>query len=132
MSEITLPAVQSNLEALTAFVDGILEENDCNLKSQMQIDVVIDEIFSNIVLYAYEDTGDVTVRVEISDGNAEITFIDSGREYNPIEKDDPDITLSAEDRPIGGLGIFIVKKTMDEVKYRYESNQNILTVIKKI
>ena len=102
-------------------------------KIQMQIDVAVEEIFVNIANYAYSpDTGPATVRLDIRDGIAVITFIDSGVPYDPLAKPDPDVTLSAEDRPIGGLGIFLVKKSMDSVSYNYESGKNVLRLKKRI
>ncbi len=133
--ELCVEAKIENISTVTAFVDEILEENNCSMKAQMQIDVAIDEIFGNIAYYAYgEKGGDATVGVEIADSpkRAIIKFIDSGTPYNPLEKEDPDTTLSAEERGIGGLGIFIVKKSMDSVTYDYSENKNILTLTKNI
>ena len=133
--EITLEAKVENIAAVTELVDGILEENSCPIKSQIQIDVAIDELLSNIAFYAYDsDGGDVTVRIEIAEDpkSVNITFIDSGQPYNPLEKEDPDVTLPAEERQIGGLGIFLVKKTMDDVIYTYEDGRNNLTIKKLI
>ncbi|MBQ6755879.1 MAG: ATP-binding protein [Oscillospiraceae bacterium] len=132
MSEITLAATTENIGAVTAFVDEELEKVDCPIKAQMQIDVAIDELFSNIALYAYENGGDATVIFDFADGVVSLTFTDSGKPYDPTKKDDPDTTLSAEEREIGGLGIFLVKKTMDSIDYRYEDGKNILTIKKTI
>ena len=134
-NELTVEAKLENIPAVTAFVDGMLEELDCPLKTQMQIDVAIDELFGNIARYAYEpDTGPATVRVDVDQEplTVRITFIDHGKPYDPLAKEDPDVTLSADDRLIGGLGIFIVKKTMDDVRYEYKDGQNILTVEKRL
>ncbi len=135
MKELTLEATLDNIPEVTAFVDGLLEEQDCPMKAQIQIDVAIDEIFSNIARYAYKGgKGNATVRVEMEKNPAavRITFADNGTPYNPLEQDDPDITLSADDRPIGGLGIFVVKKTMDDLHYAYRDGKNILCIRKKI
>ena len=134
MKEITLPAALDQLAAAMAFVEEQLEEMDCPMKAQMHLTIAVDEIFVNISRYAYPGKeGNATVRVEnTGDGYVRITFIDSGVPYNPLEKEDPDITLSAEERPIGGLGIFMVKKSMDEMTYRYENGCNILSIAKKI
>lgn len=132
MTEITLAATTENIGAVTAFVDEELEKVDCPIKAQMQIDVAIDELFSNIALYAYENGGDATVIFDFADGVVSLTFTDSGKPYDPTKKDDPDTTLSAEEREIGGLGIFLVKKTMDSIDYRYEDGKNILTIKKTI
>jgi anti-sigma regulatory factor (Ser/Thr protein kinase) len=100
----------------------------------MQIDVAVDELFGNIARYAYpEGAGRATVRIEPDPERQEvsITFLDRGIPYDPLQKEDPDVTLSAEERKIGGLGIYIVKKSMDAVSYRYEDGQNILCILKK-
>ena len=134
MKEITLTATLENIEVVTKFVDEQLEELDCPMKAQMQIDIAIDELFSNIARYAYApNVGEATVRVQSSDDplTVIITFIDNGVPYNPLEKEDPDTTLSADDRQIGGLGIYMVKKSMDSMEYEYRNGQNILS-IKKI
>ena len=117
------------------YVDERLEALDCPPKAQMQIDVAIDELFGNIAHYAYEHgTGPATVRVDVEQQPlaVRITFIDHGKPYDPLAKEDPDVTLSAEERQIGGLGIFMVKKTMDDVKYEYRDGQNILTDKKRL
>ena len=134
MKELTVAADIKNVEVVTDFVDEILAGYDCPLKVIMQVNVAIDELFSNIAYYAYEAEGDATVRVEIIEESMEIvlTFLDNGIPYNPLEKEDPDTTLSAEEREIGGLGIFMVKKTMDDVKYEYKDGQNILKIVKKM
>lgn len=105
------------------------------MKAQMQIDIAIDELFGNIAHYAYNpEVGPATVRVEVVEEplSVVITFIDNGVPYDPLKKDDPDITLSAEEREIGGLGIYMVKKTMDEISYEYNDGQNILKIRKHI
>ena len=134
MKELTLAATLENIEAVTDFVNEQLELLDCPMKAQMQINIAIDEIFSNIARYAYAPgSGDATVRVEtVSDPPAVmITFIDAGTPYNPLTKEDPDTTLSAEEREIGGLGIYMVKKSMDAMEYAFEDGCNKLS-IKKI
>lgn len=135
MAEITLQAKVENIRQVVAFVEEELEAMGCAMKAQMQLSIAVDELFTNIACYAYAPgSGMATVRVEaISDGQqARITFIDQGVPYNPLKKEDPDITLSAEERPIGGLGVFMVKKTMDEMDYRFENGNNILTIVKTI
>ena len=131
MKELTISARLENIETVTAFVDEQLEEMGCPMKAQMQIDIAIDELFSNIAHYAYTpDTGEATVRVEVTESPLAviITFIDHGVPYDPLAKEDPDTTLSAEERQIGGLGIYMVKKSMDEITYRYQDGQNILMI----
>jgi len=101
----------------------------------MQLDIAMDELFSNIAHYAYPNgEGDATVLAEFDEAQRifSLTFIDSGVPYNPTEKEDPDITLSAEERSIGGLGIMMVRKTMDEMTYDYRDGKNYLTICKKI
>ena len=135
MKEITLAATVENIETVTEFVNAQLELIDCPIKVQMQIDIAIDELFGNIAHYAYNtEVGNATVRVEISEAPLAviITFIDNGVPYDPLGKDDPDITLSAEEREIGGLGIYMVKKSIDEITYEYKDGQNILKIKKNI
>lgn len=135
MKEITLAAILENIETVTDFVNAQLEELDCPMKAQMQIDIAIDELFSNIARYAYApNVGEATVRVESSDDplTVIITFIDKGVPYNPLEKEDPDTTLSADDRQIGGLGIYMVKKSMDDMRYEYKDGQNITSIVKRL
>lgn len=135
MKELTLTAKTENIEKITEFVDEQLEMYDCPPKAKVQIDIAIDELFGNIALYAYNpDEGPATVRVEVTENPLSVilTFIDNGVPYNPLEKADPDTTLSAEERQIGGLGIYMVKKTMDEIVYEYKDGQNILKVKKSL
>ena len=135
MKEMTVDATLDNISAITDFVEEELDRLDCPMKARMQLNVAIDEIASNIAHYAYEDKiGPVTVRFAFEEATRTVTltFLDKGMPYNPMEKEDPDVTLAAEDRPMGGLGIFLVKKTMDKMDYAYKYNQNVLTIQKKI
>ena len=135
MKEITIAATVENIDVVTNFVNEQLESCDCPIKAQMQIDIAIDELFSNIAHYAYNpETGDATVRVEVVEDPMAvvITFIDKGIPYDPLKKADPNTALSAEEREIGGLGIFMVKKTMDDITYEYKDGQNILKIKKNI
>ena len=135
MKELTIAATVENIETVTDFVNEQLEALDCPLKAQMQIDIAIDELFGNIAHYAYTpDVGDATVRVEVIDAplSVIITFIDGGVPYDPLTAADPDTSLSAEERSLGGLGIFMVKKSMDEITYRYENGSNILSIRKNL
>lgn len=135
MKELTIEATIENIAAVTDFVDEQLEQLDCPAKIQMQVGVAIDELFGNISHYAYNpETGIATVRVEVEENPLAvvITFIDNGIKYDPMAKADPDVTLSAEEREIGGLGIYMVKKSMDDVSYEYRDGQNILRIRKNI
>ena len=135
MRELKLDEARlERLSEVLAFVDGILEELDCPAKIQMQLDVAVEELYVNIARYAYAPgTGPTTLRVEIKEGPViVITFISQGVPFDPLAKPDPDITLSAEKRQIGGLGIYMVKKSMNDMKYEYRDGQNVLTIIKKL
>ncbi len=135
MKELHIEATVENIETVTDFVNEQLEALDCPMKAQMQIDIAIDELFGNIAHYAYSpEVGKATVRVEVQEEplSVVITFIDHGVPYDPLKRDDPNVTLSAEDREIGGLGIFMVKKSMDDVSYEYRDGQNILSIRKQI
>ncbi|MCL2096719.1 MAG: ATP-binding protein [Oscillospiraceae bacterium] len=131
MKELIIDARTENLDAVLDFVSEELESADCSVKTQMQIAVAVEEIFVNIAHYAYNPTvGGAAVRVYSGDDGITIEFEDGGKPYNPLEKADPDVSLSAEERDIGGLGIFMVKKIMDETEYRHENGKNILTIKK--
>ncbi len=132
--EITVSAELESIAQVTEFVEANLEEAGCGMKAVTQINIAVDEIVSNIARYAYaHEKGNVTVSLRISEKTKSVllTFTDSGKPYNPLEKDDPDVSLSAEERELGGLGIFMVKKSMDEMHYEYRDGKNILTIVKK-
>ena len=135
MQELNLEAAVANISTVTDFVNAILEELDCPMKARLQIDVAIDELFSNIAQYAYAPgTGPATVRVETEEDPRAVilTFIDRGTPFDPLAAEDPDITAPAEERSIGGLGVFLVKKTMDDVCYERRDGQNILRITKRM
>ena len=135
MKEMNIEATIDNIPTVTAWVDEQLEALDCPMKAQMQIDIAIDELFSNIARYAYNpETGPATVRVEVAENPMAvvITFIDKGIPYDPLKQEDPNTHLPAEEREIGGLGIFMVKKTMDDITYEYKDGQYILSIKKNI
>ena len=135
MREMDIAATLENLDTVMAFVDQQLEEVGCSMKAQMQIDIAVEEVYVNIAHYAYNpEIGGVTIRVQIEEEPLAVilTFIDKGKPYDPLAKEDPDVTLAAEDRQIGGLGIFMVKKSMDNVSYEYNEGRNILTLKKKL
>ena len=135
MREMDIAATLENLDAVMAFVDKQLEEAGCSMKTQMQIDLAVEEVYVNIAHYAYNpEVGGVTIRVQIEEDPLAVilTFIDKGKPYDPLAKEDPDVTLAVEDRQIGGLGIFMVKKSMDNISYEYNEGRNILTLKKKL
>ena len=133
MKELTLPATVENIAAVTDFVTGQLEALDCPMNAQFQISIAIDELFGNIAHYAYHPgTGDATVRFEADDSGVTITFIDRGAPYDPLTAESPDTTLPADERIPGGLGIFMVRKSMDDMTYRREDGLNILTIRKNL
>ena len=134
MKTITLEATIKSIGIITDFADRELQALDCPLRTQMQIRVAIDEIVSNIARHAYApDTGKITVGFEFEeqDRTAVLTFMDEGIPFDPLQRAEPDVTLPAEKRPIGGLGILLVRKTMDDVTYRREDGKNILSIRKK-
>ena len=135
MKELIVEAKKENLDRVIGFVDEILEAYNCPIKTQMQVDVAVEEVFVNISSYAYEtDNGKATIRADVSEDplSVVLTFLDNGVPFDPLKKEDPDITLSINERPIGGLGIFMVKKSMDDVHYEYKDGQNILTIRKEL
>ena len=135
MKELTVQATLENIPLVTAAMDEFLEALECPLKAQMQLDVAVDELFGNIAQYAYPDgTGSVTVRFDHDEAArmVSVTFMDSGVPFDPLKQRDPDLSLSIDDRKEGGLGIFMVKKTMDHMVYRHENGCNLLTIYKRI
>ena len=130
---MTVAAETENLQKVLGFVGGYLDKISCQKKARMHIDIAVEEIFVNIAHYAYDKAGgNVTVNVEVTPETAVITFIDSGAPYDPFKKPGPDVTLPMEKRAIGGLGVFMAKKLMDELIYEYRNGQNILTMKKNI
>lgn len=136
--ELVVAAQIDNLHMVQEFFDEMLEEAGASMKDIFQIDVAVEEIFVNIANYAYGDLeGTVALHAETIDDGATpkrivMTFIDQGTPFDPLKKEDTDVTLSAEERQIGGLGIFMVKKSMDDVTYTFENDSNILTLVKNI
>jgi len=132
LRELTTEASTEKLDEVLDFIDAELEAMGCGMKTVNQINLAVEEIFVNIAHYAYDhEGGRARITVTEKDGSAEITFADRGTPYNPLERPDPDVTLSAEERKIGGLGIFLVKKIMDTVSYEYKDGCNVLTMSKK-
>ncbi len=136
MREMTVSAVFDQIGPVTEFVNSQLAELGCPERIRIQVDVAVDELFGNIARYAYNpETGPATVRVDAEDDPpcVVITFIDRGVPYDPLSAGFPDTTrLPAKERPIGGLGLFMVRNTMDDVRYSCRDGQNILTIRKRI
>ena len=131
MEEIRVPAQDSYLDELIDKMNCLLEDTECPMKVQIQLDIALEEMFVNIVHYAYgEEAGEVCIAFETEQNGITITLKDEGVAFDPLSREDPDITLSAEERDIGGLGIYIVKKNMDTVSYAREGNQNIFKMSK--
>ncbi len=127
--ELLLPAEDEKLDELLSFLEEKLAEAGCPPAVLMKINISAEEIFINIAHYAYgPEGGSAALRLEISDDPpaAALTFSDCGTPYDPLSRKDPDLTLPAEERQIGGLGVYMVKKQMDEVSYEYKDGQNVL------
>ena len=135
MKELIVEADRMNLPLVQAFIDEQLEEAGCPMLTQTTIDIAVEELFVNIACYAYGGgNGKAAVQVSVHEEplSVEITFIDNGKQYDPLAKADPDTTLSVKERKKGGLGIFMFKKSMDNVNYEYKNGKNILTITKKL
>ena len=133
MREMTLSATVDNIEVVTDFVNAELKRMGCPLDIVRQIDIAVDELFGNIARYGYETPGGrVTVRIGAAEtpSGAVITFIDRGKPFNPLRAKAPDITLKPRERRIGGLGIYMVKKSMDGIDYVRENGCNKLSIRK--
>lgn len=133
MSKIAVDAVTENLDTVIGFINDELEKYNCSEKTKMKINIAAEEIFVNISNYAYDEkTGKAEIDIYFTNDpdTVHITFSDNGKKYDPLSHNDPDITLSAEERSIGGLGIYIVKKIMDNVEYEYKDGKNILRISK--
>lgn len=135
MKTLMVPAQLEQLDAVTEFISQELESCDCPMKTETQIIIAVEEIFVNIAHYAYNpEIGEATIRCGVGGEPLQVTieFLDSGKPYDPLKQEDPDLTLSAEERDIGGLGIYMVKQIMDEIKYEYRDGKNILIVQKQV
>ena len=133
--ELVIEAVVENLDTVNLFVHKFIERFEVSKRTLMQLDLIVEEIFVNIASYAYvPNTGSVKILVEAKEEpiTVSLTFIDSGVPYNPLEKYDPDVNLSADDRQIGGLGIFLTKKLVNDISYQYLDGQNILKIEKDL
>lgn len=135
MKELTIDAHVENLNQVLAFIEEQLDGYGCSLKESTRIQIAVEELFVNIAQYAYdEDKGKVNIQIEHLDEKAAVRIIlmDSGKPYNPLHHEDPDVTLDADERPIGGLGIFMVKKTMENMEYEFVDGHNCLTIVANI
>ena len=135
MESLTVTAIVSNLDEVNDFVLGRLQARGCDRKIQMQIRLAVEEIFVNIASYAYSPSvGPAEVRCEVLEDplRVEIQFLDSGKPFDPLAKEDADISEEGLMNRIGGLGILLVKETMDDVSYVYENGKNILTIRKNL
>lgn len=135
MKELNIEAKVNNLNTVLTFVTDMLEEAGCSMKLQMQIEVAVEEIFVNIAHYAYTpNEGSATILADIAGDPKALTvvFKDQGIPFNPLLREDPDVEAKAQDRSIGGLGIYMVKKSMDDMRYEYKDGHNILTIVKNI
>ncbi len=135
VKELTMDATVENLDRALAFLDGELEALECSMKIQMQLDIALEELFVNVAHYAYTpEIGPITLRIAAQQEPkaVSITLIDRGVPYDPLAKPDPDVTLSAAERQIGGLGIYMVKKSVDDIRYEYRDGRNVLTITKNL
>ena len=127
------PADRDAFDEVSLFVEEELDKMGCSMKASMQIAIAVEEIFVNIASYAYPDSsGSMTLTIDCIDGAARFRFTDRGIPFDPLAKPDPDISAAADERQIGGLGIYMVKKSMDSVSYEYRDGENVLTFTKKI
>lgn len=135
---ITLEAKVEKLAEVTDIMNEMLEEADCDMKTQLTLDMALEEMFVNVAHYAYleselpEEEQTMDVEFEVENGKITITITDGGKPFDPLKKPDPDITLSAEERQIGGLGIYMVKQSMDNVSYEYKDGKNIFMMDKAL
>ena len=128
MQKIKVEPKLESMETVCAFFEGILTEHQAPVKVISQVNIAADEIFSNIARYSGATTA--TVGCAVTGQRVSLRFVDNGRPYDPTEQDDPDTSLPAEARSIGGLGIYMVKKSMDTIAYEYADGFNILTLEK--
>ena len=134
MKALTVKASDESMQTVNDFIHSMLPEN-CDEMILNQIDLAVEEIFVNIAHYSGSEEAEIDCGYHIGgDGSGVLTvvFKDRGKPFNPLAKADPDLTLSAEERNIGGLGIFLTKKFMDSVEYEFIDNMNILKISKQI
>lgn len=132
MNTLTVKAIPKSIEDITEFANKILEQHECPVMIRTKISVVIDEIVSNVCSYAYpDDNGNLTFEIGMTGNTVQMIFKDSGQPFDPLAKPDPNVSIPTSQKQIGGLGIFMTKKMMDSVEYRFENGENILTITKK-
>ena len=130
MRELTTEAVTENLQSVMDFVNDSLSDKGCSAKTLYQMELVLEEIFINIASYAYEgDERPVVLSIDFEEEPlaAVVTFKDKGAPYNPLSRNDPNLALKLENREIGGLGIFLVKKNVDAIWYEHVNGENVLS-----
>ena len=135
MNKLTVPAKIENLQKVMDFLDDHLNSVDYVLKARLQLELSIEEVYVNIVNYAYgSEEGEIIICCNVSQSPLKVTmqFIDYGKPYNPLENEAPDILLNAEEKEIGGLGIFLIRNNVDDISYKYLDGKNILTIQKKL
>ena len=135
MNKLTVPAKIENLQKVMDFLGDQLDSIDYVMKARLQLELSIEEAYVNIVNYAYEsEEGEVLICCNVGESPLKVTmqFIDYGKPYNPLENEDPDLSLNVEEKEIGGLGIFLIKKNVDDISYEYCDGKNILTIQKKL
>ena len=123
----------AKLAEVIGFIKQTIHDHEVPAKKKTEIELAVEEVFVNIASYSYPDghgTAEVSTEVCGDPPELRIEFADSGIPYDPVEQKDPDVTLPAGQRRIGGLGIFLAKKMMDEVRYEYKDGKNVLTLIK--
>ncbi len=134
--DINVDVKTESIGILNEAIENIMRDEGASEAKIISIDVAIDEIFSNIIFYSgLKEDDKALIRVTVEDDDEKkitLEFIDTGKPFNPLERPEPDVTKPAEEREIGGLGIFMVKKSMDHVSYRHEDGKNIFTIMKKI
>lgn len=133
---ITVPSKADRLYEVQDFVNSCLSGSGASEKVVLQLQLVVEEIFINIANYAYRPpgSGDVDISCTVEEDVMKVTlrFVDRGPEFDPLKRPDPDVGADPADRPIGGLGIFLVKNNVDGIAYRRDGDKNILTVEKRI
>ena len=133
--ELELDATLENWDNVKKFVKEMLEETHCKRDDERTLQMAIEEIYINIVNYAYApNVGKVNIVgiFENDEYSIILQFIDEGKPFNPLEMDDPDFSIATEDREVGGFGIFIVREMVDDISYEYKDGKNILTVKKNL